>query len=117
MSGLGASGNAAPGGASASVSGAGGVSSGGASIAVARAPGRWRQARIASAPRTNVALMIEATAIPLNVQLFVRSGSSRKRVVPYQTKKSRTMSPGRRERTRRAMRSRTIAPSAPEIDS
>ena len=61
--------------------------------------------------------MIEATGTSKNVQLFVRSGSSRKRVVPYQTKKSRTMSPGRRPLTRRAIRSRTTAPIAPEIDS
>ena len=61
--------------------------------------------------------MIEAVAIPPTVQLFERRGSRRKRVVPYQTKKSRVMSPGRSVRTRRATKSRTIAPSAPEIDS
>ncbi len=61
--------------------------------------------------------MIEAVASPPTVQLLERSGSSRKRVVPYQTKKSRVMSPGRSQRTRRAISRRTIAPTAPEMDS
>ena len=66
---------------------------------------------------TASAEMIEAVGIPSTSQLFVRRGSSRNRVVPYQTKKSRTMSPGRSERARRASISRTIAPTRPEIDS
>ena len=61
--------------------------------------------------------MIEAVASPPTVQLLERRGSSRKRVVPYQTKKSRVMSPGRSQRTRRAISRRTIAPTTPEMDS
>ena len=78
-------------------------------------PGRWRQARITSAGMTNSSDTICAVGTPKNVQLSCAERLERRSgPAPYQTKKSRSRSPGRsRARAWNPSQMRTTAPSTP----